>query len=245
MPVNARIVKLGSGKLGMPNSPSQEDRNATTIWLKPTKPSRDGQALTQQRIVDAAVELLDASGQDGLTMRKLADRLDAGAPSLYWHVETRDDVLELALDSVLGEVSLPTIEDEWTKALTSFLTAWRQTLLRHPWSTSLFGVRPLLGPNALSRSEYLRAILAKSGLSDGDVVHAGYTLFNFLLGSVATQTAWQRGDEAGNRERIASFLRQNASAYPTLSSQVVSENADWDESFSRGLAWIIRALATS
>ena len=229
----------------MIGGPSETSLGSTTIWLKPARRPRDVRALTRERIVQAAVEILDASGQNGLTMRKLADSLGAGATSLYWHVETRDDVLELALDSILGEIALPKTEHEWVNEITRLLAEWRQTLLRHPWSTSLFGFRPLLGPNALTRSEHLRATLTKAGLSEVDVVHAGYTLSNFMLGSVATQVAWQTGDEAGNRDRIASFLRQKVDEYPTLSSQVMSESADWDESFSRGLEWIIRSLAAA
>lgn len=227
------------------NGPSETDRRSRTIWLKPAKRSRDLPALTRNRIVQAAVEILDARGQEGLTIRKLAERLNAGATSLYWHVETRDDVLELALDSVLGEISLPTEAPDWDKELVRFLADWRQTLLRHPWSTSLFGFRPLLGPNALSRSEHLRATLARTGLQEVDVIHAGYTLSNFMLGSVATQIAWQAADEAATRARVASFIRDNATEYPVLSSQIESEPDDWDGTFSRGLGWIIRSFSTS
>ena len=227
------------------NGASGTDRGSPTIWLKPAKRARDVPALTRERIVQAAVEILDMGGQDGLTIRKLAERLNAGATSLYWHVETRDDVLELALDSVLGEISLPTESLEWDKELVRLLTEWRWTLLRHPWSTSLFGFRPLLGPNALARSEHLRETLARAGLPEVDVIHAGYTLSNFMLGSVATQVAWQAGDEAATRARVASFLRDNATEYPALSSQIESEPDDWDESFSRGLGWIIRSLVGS
>lgn len=227
------------------NGPSQTDRGSSTIWLKPAKRARDVPALTRDRIVQAAVEILDMRGQNGLTIRKLAEHLNAGAASLYWHVETRDDVLELALDSVLGEIPLPTEPLEWDKELVRFLTEWRQTLLRHPWSTSLFGFRPLLGPNALARSEHLRATLARTGLRGVDVTHAGYALSNFMLGSVATQVAWQAGDEAATRVRVAAFLRDHAAEYPALSSQIESEPDDWDESFSRGLDWIIRSFATS
>lgn len=225
------------------NRPSGTDRGSLTIWLKPAKRSRDVPALTRDRIIRAAIELLDVEGQDGLTIRKLAARLNAGATSLYWYVETRDDVLELALDSVLGEILLPTEALEWDKELVRFLTNWRQTLLRHPWSTSLVGFRPLLGPNALARSEHLRATLMRTGLSEIEVTHAGYTLSNFMLGSVATQVAWQAGDESATRARVASFLRENAAKYPSLSSQVEGEPEGWDESFSRGLSWIIRSFA--
>lgn len=227
------------------NGPSQADRGSPTIWLKPAKRVRDVPVLTRDRIIQAAVEILDMRGQDGLTIRKLAEHLNAGAASLYWHVETRDDVLELALDSVLGEIPLPTEPLEWDKELVRFLTEWRQTLLRHPWSTSLFGFRPLLGPNALARSEHLRATLARTELPEVDVTYAGYTLSNFMLGSVATQVAWQAGDEAATRARVALFLQDHATEYPALSSQIGSEPDDWDESFARGLGWIIRSLVTS
>lgn len=227
------------------NGPSRTDQGSPTIWLKPAKRVRDVPALTRDRIVQAAVELLDIRGQDGLTIRKLAEHLNAGAASLYWHVETRDDVLELALDSVLGEISLPAEPLEWDKELIRFLTDWRQTLLRHPWSTSLFGFRPLLGPNALARSEHLRATLARAGLPKTDLIHAGYTLSNFMLGSVATQVAWQAGDEAATRVRVATFLRDHAAEYPALSSHIESEPDDWDESFSCGLRWIIRSFTAS
>jgi AcrR family transcriptional regulator len=223
----------------------ETDHRSPTIWLKPPKRSRDVPALTRERIVQAAVEILDSEGQNGLTIRKLGARLNAGATSLYWHVETRDDVLELALDSILGEISLPTEALEWDKELVRFLTDWRQTLLRHPWSTSLVGFRPLLGPNALARSEHLRATLMKTGLPEVEVIHAGYTVSNFMLGSVATQVAWQAGNESATRASVASFLRENAAKYPSLSSRVEGEPEDWDESFSRGLSWIIRSFATS
>jgi len=224
------------------NGPSRTDQGPPTIWLKPAKRVRDVPALTRDRIVEAAVELLDIRGKDGFTIRKLAEHLNAGAASLYWHVETRDDVLELALDSVLGEISLPAEPLEWENELVRFLKDWRQTLLRHPWSTSLFGFRPLLGPNALARSQHLRATLARAGLPEADTIHAGYTLSNFMLGSVATQVAWQAGNETATRARVASFLRDNAAKYPSLSSQIEGEPDDWDESFSRGLSWIIRSF---
>lgn len=221
----------------------QAGRSSATIWLKPAKRSRELPALTRERIVSAAVEILDMQGQDGLTIRKLAKHLNAGAASLYWHVDTRDDVLELALDNVLGEIPLPEIEIEWDRELARFMSDWRETLLRHPWSTNLFGSWPLLGPNALARSEHLRATLLRAGMSAADGVHAGYTLSNFMLGSVATQVAWQAGDEAENRVRMAAFLRSHATHYPVLSSQIENEPADWDESFSRGLRWIIQSLS--
>ncbi len=54
--------------------------------------------LSLERIVATAVELLDTEGFDGLTMRRLADRLGSGAMSLYWHVDNKEEVFDLALE---------------------------------------------------------------------------------------------------------------------------------------------------
>ena len=58
--------------------------------------------LTFEQIVDQALELLREDGMGNLSMRRLADRLGAGAMSLYWHVESKEDVFDLALDAVPG-----------------------------------------------------------------------------------------------------------------------------------------------
>lgn len=77
------------------------------MWLRPPRAGRAEPVVTLGRIVAAAVELLDEAGADRLTMRRLAERLETAATTLYLHVETKDDVLDLALDAVFGEVPVP------------------------------------------------------------------------------------------------------------------------------------------
>ncbi len=68
---------------------------AGAVWLR-EEPERPRRApLSRERIVDAATNLLDELGIEGLTMRRLAQRLDVTSTALYWHVETKDDVLDL------------------------------------------------------------------------------------------------------------------------------------------------------
>ena len=76
---------------------------------QPVQELRGESPLSRARIVATAVELLDAQGLDGLTMRRLADRLGSGVMSLYWHVDNKEDVFDLALDSVLEYRGLPQI----------------------------------------------------------------------------------------------------------------------------------------
>src|SRR5690242_3117266 len=96
---------------------SNADSLANSVWTRPPR-SRGGQpTLSREQIVHAAVELLDEKGLDGLSMRRLGSRLAAGATSLYWYVATKDDLLELALDEVMGEIEIPdTDAADWRTA---------------------------------------------------------------------------------------------------------------------------------
>ncbi|MGW1070321.1 TetR family transcriptional regulator, partial [Streptomyces aureus] len=66
--------------------------------------------LTADRIVRAAIELLDAEGLDGLNMRSLAQRLGSAATAVYWHIKNKDDLVRLSSEAVWGEVELPDLD---------------------------------------------------------------------------------------------------------------------------------------
>ncbi len=75
----------------------------------PERERRREDALSRERIVDAAIELLDADGEDGLTFRALATRLATGPGAIYWHVTNKGELLVAATDAVvaraMGEVA--------------------------------------------------------------------------------------------------------------------------------------------
>jgi AcrR family transcriptional regulator len=209
------------------------------VWLRPAKERRDA-PLTVDRIVVAAVALLDAEGAGRLTMRRLAERLDVAAPTLYWHVKTKDDVLDLAVDAIFAEVPVPDTA-EWADAVRALVLAWRATMLRHPWSPPLLG-RPTLGPNVLRRTEFLQSTLAGAGFRGADLAAATHGLANFAIGSALTQSTWQNADI---RDAANAHVRANADAYPTLSANDHLDNPDWDALFSQGLDRFLIGLAGS
>ncbi|MDQ0775819.1 AcrR family transcriptional regulator [Streptomyces aurantiacus] len=85
----------------------------TSVWLENRAPrgggARGGQpsSLDRDRITEVTVRLLDAEGLAKFSMRRLAAELNVTAMSVYWYVDTKDDLLELALDAVYGELELP------------------------------------------------------------------------------------------------------------------------------------------
>lgn len=207
------------------------------VWLRTPRAQRD--ALTLDRIVAAAVDLLDAEGVAGLTMRRLAERLAVAPPTLYWHVKTKDDVLDLAVDAIFAEVPVPT--GPWREAVRALVLSWRATMLRHPWSPPLLG-RPALGPNVLERTEFLQSALSSAGFSGVHLATATHGLANFAIGSALTQTTWH---SAAMLDAARAHLRARADDYPTLAANDHLADRDWDELFARGLDHFLTGLAAA
>lgn len=187
---------------------------AGEVWLRAPKPRRD--ALTRTRITAAAIDLLDAAGAAALTMRRLAERLEVAPPTLYWHVRTKDEVLDLALDEIFAEVTLPDRTADWATDARTLVQRWRAAMLRHPWSPALLG-RPMLGPNVLARTEFLRSTLTRAGLDDQALDAATHGLANLTIGSALTESTW-RVQPRISPETAREHLRVNANMYPTLAA---------------------------
>ncbi|MEU4420772.1 TetR/AcrR family transcriptional regulator C-terminal domain-containing protein [Actinoplanes sp. NPDC024001] len=164
----------------------------TSIWLRDEEPRpRRAPQLTRERIVGEAVGLLDADGIDGLTMRKLAQRLGVTSTALYWHVTTKDDVLDLAVDEIFGEVALPAPGDDWRADVRRLVRGWRDAMLAHPWAPALIG-RPLLGPHVLARTEFLQGALGRGGHRDLDLEVITRVVANYVIGAAVTEATWRR-----------------------------------------------------
>jgi len=78
--------------------------NLGSVWTRPQPQRRQKEQLTRERIVAEALRLLDEEGMEALSMRSLGQRLGAGATSLYRHVASKDELIELVADAVYGEI---------------------------------------------------------------------------------------------------------------------------------------------
>lgn len=198
------------------------------------------QPLSLERIIETAVGLLDADGLDGLKMRKLADRLGAGAMSLYWHVGNKEEVLDLALDRVLEYRARPQITSaDQREELVGMLEDWRAGMLRHPWSASLLP-RRALGPNVLARLELLGKALSSAGVAEADLNAAIWSLWNYVLGATITRASFalSQDDMAAGQQRLTSLSEH----YPTIERSRLLLDSDWDGAFRKGLGFLLDGL---
>ena len=212
------------------------------VRLQSVQEPRSEPPLSRERIVATAVELLDAQGFDGLTMRRLADRLGSGVMSLYWHVDNKEDVFDLALDSVLDYRGPPQIVEarDWREEVVHMLEDWRASMLRHPWSASLLP-RRALGPNILSRLELLSNTLSRAGVADADLNVAIWSLWNYVMGATITRASFDLSDD--DRAAAQQRLTRLSERYPTIERSRLLLDNDWDGAFRNGLDFLLDGLA--
>ncbi|MCG7506726.1 TetR/AcrR family transcriptional regulator [Mesorhizobium retamae] len=198
--------------------------------------------LSLERIIATAVDLLDTHGVDGLTMRRLADRLGSGVMSLYWHVDNKERVFDLALDAVLAfREPAPRGEAlDWRADVVHMLEDWRASMLRHPWSASLLP-RRTLGPNILNRLELLSRTLSKAGVIEANMNVAIWSLWNYVMGATITRASFDRSiDDLAAAQQALTRLSAH---YPTIESTRLLLDSDWDGVFRKGLDFLLDGLA--
>jgi AcrR family transcriptional regulator len=150
--------------------------------------------LTQEAIVEAAIKVLDAEGLHGFSMRRVADELNTGAASLYWHVGSKDGLFDLIFEEVIGE-QLEGIPDadpqQWQEQLKEVARAMRRTILRHRDIVQLSIGRIPMGPNALRMSERVLAILRAGGVPDELAVQSYLLMISAVNGFTMDEAGYE------------------------------------------------------
>ncbi|MFD0167414.1 TetR/AcrR family transcriptional regulator [Streptomyces decoyicus] len=164
-------------------------KRPNSVWLTERPPlkrkAEQPAGLDLDKIVAATVRLLDAEGLSKFSMRRLAAELGVTAMSVYWYVDTKDDLLELAVDAVAGEMALPDESDagaDWRDQLRMLAVGYRDMLLGHPWAARLLGEFINIGPHSTAFSNATQRVMRRSGLEADQASGALASLFHFVYG---------------------------------------------------------------
>lgn len=202
--------------------------------------------LSRDRILGAALALVDEAGIDSLTMRKLAEVLGFEAMSLYNHVANKDDVLDGILDLVLAESEPPAPTGDWDAAVRTSAISVHEALRRHPWSCALLMAPGRIRPARLRYMDVLLGRLRGAGFSAATTYHAYHVLDGYIFGfSLWEASHTYTAEEVANFEaRFADTI--TADAYPYLhehAEQHFTDGAHREGSaFELGLALIVDGL---
>jgi AcrR family transcriptional regulator len=185
--------------------------------------------------VATALFLADNEGFDAVTMRRVASELGLGTMSLYWYVESRDDLLDLMFDDIMAEQLLPEpVPADWRDGLRAIAAAARQTHQRHPWLVSRIGERPSFGPNMLHHAEQSLACVGHLDIDPESKMAALSAIDDYVIGhmirSGAQQDLYEKsGMSAGDwSEAVRPYVKQVLAEgdFPHLSKM-----ADADDGF--------------
>jgi AcrR family transcriptional regulator len=149
--------------------------------------------LTREDIVSAAVALADAEGVEAVSMRRLARDLRAGPMSLYWYVESKDELLDLMMEQIEAEMYYPQPSGDWRGDLRVIAHLARSVLMRHSWAIVLMGTRPPTGPNDAHNADRLFGVFRDLVDPRLAVLLVG-TFVTYLHGAVQNDVMEMRGE---------------------------------------------------
>lgn len=200
------------------------------------RPRQDG--LSIERIVDAAVRLVDEHGLAALTVRRLADELGTGSASLYRHVASREELLVLMVDHVIGEVDLPGEEVPGRQRVEQLAHELRRVLLDHAQLLPALTAAPLLGPNAVGGAGVGLSSMLAAGYAPDEAVPAVLALIDFVLGTVYFDTSSAGRSFAAGQEQSSIAAGQEQSSIASGAAGVPVA----DEVFAFGLETFLAGL---
>jgi AcrR family transcriptional regulator len=231
-----------------------DERTKPTIWERIEGSARGPRpTLTHEQIGRAAIEIADADGADGVSMRRLAERLGIATMGLYRYVAGKEDVYELMIDAAHAEASLPS--GGWRDVAAALARETRTVILRHPWLIEVTARTPSsLTPATVAVIEQALTSIDGLGVEIDAMMAAFGTVSAFARGMVAGEVAqnealkrmkWDSAEDP--RLAFLPWVRWmlGTGRYPMLTRYVVEgsneDDAEWQ--FEFGLECVLDGIA--
>jgi TetR/AcrR family transcriptional regulator, tetracycline repressor protein len=203
--------------------------------------------LSERRIAETALELIDAEGVEGLSMRKLAAALDVSPMSLYTYYPDREAVLEALTQLVLAEVEVPDEDLDWRETIRQVMRSIRRAGLRHPRVAPLINRFPPRTPDALAFVEAGFRSFRRAGFDDASTARCYRALAVYSMGSFDVELsdyfdqhpAGRSGSDSLAAPSMDRHLPNIARIGPALAGQ------DDEAEFEYGLELLLTGFAAS
>ncbi len=193
--------------------------------MPPDVAKTDSIKLTVDAIVDAAIEVADRDGLDGLSMRRIADQLGVGAMSLYRHVADKDTLLQAMAERVGRRHPYPVddLDVPWRRRVQIAVDIDWELYERHPWVVVIYSApRYSYGVDALEGLDWLAAGFAQLGVDVAEATSMALTLWNYVNGVALASVSEQLLRADGPRDRLGGLsdllAGRTAGTLPYLSS---------------------------
>lgn len=199
--------------------------------------------LSRDRVVEAALAIVDRDGLDGLSMRALGRELGVDPMAIYHWIPNKRALLQGVLEAVVRELPRYTEDlatrETWQDVAVATARGLRATLLAHPNAFPVVTSQPVVTAGGLAVLERTASELQRRGLTPSQTVTAINRLAEAVVGSCLTQVGGDEDDaDAGTLEEVVT-----ADAFPTLAAAIAQADDvedDWDARFERSLEiWVL------
>jgi AcrR family transcriptional regulator len=208
-------------------------------------------ALSKERIVDAAIEILDAEGESALTFRALAARLATGAGAIYWHVADKNDLLAATTNDVITRVMAGLVSGaEPRETIRAIALGVFDAIDAHPWVGAQLSREPWQFA-VLQIFEGVGGQLQALGVPPRAQFDCASALVNYVLGLAGQYAAGARllapdTDRSAFLAAVAARWAQlDPGQYPFM-RQMAAQLREHDdrEQFLAGVDLILAGIAT-
>jgi AcrR family transcriptional regulator/predicted nucleic acid-binding Zn ribbon protein len=233
------------------------DAEYVNIWMRPERPAYGPKpAYSRAQITETAIQIADTEGLEAATMRRIAAEIGAGAMSLYRYVPSRDDLIELMADHLMGEIDVTGIPSgDWRADLTRYANGLRAMWLRHPWIAVVHRSLPSFGPNQLRLIEQGMGSL-DAHVSIDENLRLMAMLNSYIEGVVREEISWAEEvrrsglSESEWMARSSPRIHQlvNSGKYPIFTKIVMEArqpHLSRDDQFRDGLEHILDCIAAA
>ena len=155
--------------------------------------------LTRERIIDAALRIMDVEGLEGVTMRRVARELGVEAMSLYNHVDDKEALFDGICERVMSGFQIPPGNTDWVEEARQLARSFRAALRAHPNVITLISGQkhPLMSVDALRPMDCALECLSRSGLPDHEVAQVYRTFGGYIFGYVLMEVGQTISGPAG------------------------------------------------
>jgi TetR/AcrR family tetracycline transcriptional repressor len=204
-------------------------------------------AISREEIVTAALRLLDEQGLDKLSLRRLAGELGISAPTLYWHIRDKRELLDLVVERIVTEhqarqPAIADLADPWERLAESFRRQYHAIIAHHDAARVFAGNRPTEA--MLPIIEQWLGLWVKSGFPPGEALTSVISAGSYVIGAAleyqaeAERAEAQRLDPEARRALVAPYANLRTAIEARSRRQPPNRHAD----FEYGLALLMAGL---
>lgn len=197
--------------------------------------------VSTERIIDAALQIIDEAGAEQMSMRSLAHRLKSSTATLYRHYPNRAALIIAVIDRVLAEVDLDTDDlyaATWRQACRRLAHATFGALSRHRNVAPLLAEHPPIGPNAMALREHWFAVMLHHGFPPEQAGPCTVMLARYALG-FATQLV---APPATTAQLFAALRGADVASFPATAAVAHLLPQPLEDSFALGLEMILDGM---